>query len=191
MRTSAKESFEASQSSRQAETTSTRPTVIDVTRQRWHRQDHDGGSSLWRRKTTNDWKTWSSGAGAEINTPHWERTDGRQPSCNHPSEATSQITSDCKTKNYIQRSAVAHRERRPQASEKRRTSLPSLDISKVSPKHFKFHIFFFPVCGGSGTGGAKGIGQDTYLYTLDELIQSKTTGHTRGTTRDWCGKETR
>ena len=68
------------------------------------------------------------------NTPHWERTDGRQPSCNHPSEATSQIASDCKVKNYIQRSTSAHRERRPQASEKRRTLLPSLDISKVSPK---------------------------------------------------------
>ncbi len=35
--------FEASQSPRQAETTSTRPTVIDVTRQRRYRQDHDGG----------------------------------------------------------------------------------------------------------------------------------------------------
>ena len=43
MRTSAEESFKDSQSSRQAETTSTRPTVIDVTRPRRHRQDHDGG----------------------------------------------------------------------------------------------------------------------------------------------------
>jgi len=40
---SVEESFEAPESSRQAETTSTRPTVIDVTRQRQHRQDHDGG----------------------------------------------------------------------------------------------------------------------------------------------------
>ena len=41
--TSVEVSFETSQSPRQAETTSTRPTVIDVTRQRRNRQDHDGG----------------------------------------------------------------------------------------------------------------------------------------------------
>jgi hypothetical protein len=38
-----KESLENSQSSRQAETTSTRPEVIDDTRQRRHRQDHEDG----------------------------------------------------------------------------------------------------------------------------------------------------
>ena len=41
--TSAEESFELSQCSRQAETTSTRPAVIDTTRQRQNRQDHEDG----------------------------------------------------------------------------------------------------------------------------------------------------
>ena len=38
------------------------------------------------------------------------------PSCIHPSEATSQIASDCKAKNDIWSSAAAYRERRPQVS---------------------------------------------------------------------------
>ena len=43
VRTSLEETFKTSQGSRQAETTSTRPEVIDDTRQRQHRQDHEDG----------------------------------------------------------------------------------------------------------------------------------------------------
>ena len=59
---------------------------------------------------------------------------------------------------YFQRSTTVHRERRPQVSEKWRTSIPSQDIT-----------------GGSEAGGAQGIGQDTYLFALDDLIQRKVT----------------
>ena len=84
---------------------------------------------------------WS---GCKNDTLHWARTDGIHPSCNHPSEATNQIASACKAKNYIHRSTAAQRERRPRASEKRQHLLPSQDIEKVTEKPFKFHIFFLP-----------------------------------------------
>jgi hypothetical protein len=87
------------------------------------------------------------------------------PSCIYPSEATGQIASDCKAKNDIWSSAAAHRERRPQASLKRRTSLPSRTFrevhqllalgSRICTLVPEFHIFFCPVCGGSVTGGEK------------------------------------
>ncbi len=94
---------------------------------------------------------WTRGAGART-TLYWSRTDGRQPSCNHPLRTPNQIASGCKAKNCIHGSAAAQRERRPRAE------------NKVQ-------------------------GQDTYLFALDDLIQSKATGNIRGATRAWCGKE--
>ena len=93
---------------------------------------------------------WS---GCKKDTLHWTRTDGIHPSCNHPSEATTQIASDCKAKNYIQRSAAAQRERRPQASLKRRPSLPSPAL-EVFTKNLRIPHFFSSVCGHAETGGA-------------------------------------
>ena len=101
-------------------------------------------SILWMKQTTSDWQTWTSGVGARNDTLYWSRSDGRQPSCNHPLRTPNQITSGCKVKNYIHGSVTAQTERKPQASEKRRRSLPSQDILKVSPKAFKFNIFFLP-----------------------------------------------
>ena len=95
---------------------------------------------------------------------------------NHPSEAVNQIAFGHKVKNRIHGSVSVQRERRPRASEKRRTLLPSQDIGKVSQKPSN-STFFSSLFEGK-QGDHKVPGQDTYLFVLDDLIQSKTTGET-------------
>ena len=99
---------------------------------------------------------WS---GCKNDTLHWARTDGIHPSCNHPSEATNQIASACKAKNYIHRSTAAQRERRPRASEKRQNLLPSQDIEKVTEKPLNSTFFFSSFfAANKSAGGGKGTG---------------------------------
>ena len=104
----------------------TRRKAIDVPRQQ-HRQDRKDGHRYYegnRRQVIDKIDP------VERDALYWQRTDGRQPSCNHQQQPTNQIASGCKAKNDIHRSTAAQRERRPRASEKPQHLLHSQDIEK-------------------------------------------------------------
>ena len=114
------------------------------------------------------------------------RTDGRQPSSNHPSRTTNKIVSGCRAKKYIHRSATVQGECGPWVSERRRvvSCLPVITIT-IESLNSKFHIFFSSLFGAGVVpkqGDHKVQGQDTYLFTLDDLIQNKVLG-------DFCEKQ--
>ncbi len=174
------ESFETSQSSRQVETTSTRPEVIDVTRQRQHRQDHEDGHRYCGGSRRQSIDKLGPVERVQDDTLYWSRTDGRQPSCNHPLRTPNQIVSDWKTTTVIHGSASVKMERRPRVSEnreKRRTIDSLSDIEKVSQKplfimnrytpgmHFEFHIFPAP-CGVQTRGSSDFPLSFTFFYSV-------------------------
>ena len=98
------------------------------------------------------------------------RTSVLQPSIKSVQRATIQIASECKAKTYVQGSSAAQRERRPQASEKRRDIASLSGHRKVSEKTFNSTFFFSLVCGWCHKheiGGAR-YRTRNHLFALDK-----------------------
>ena len=94
----------------------------------------------------------------------------------------------------LRRSAAAQRERRPQASEERRPSLPSQPLESFH-KSFQFHIFFLPFAGDAETGGAVGRFSNWNITLGARAINARSTFHqfhkNQGTPllQSWAGNE--
>ncbi len=168
------ESFETSQSSRQAE------DDVDKTRRSSTSQGKDSIDKTTRIvietvEESDDKLGPSGGTGAKTNVLYWTRTDGRQPSCNHQSRTNNNIVSDYKAKNYIHRSTTVQRELSPRTSEKRPIISSLSDITKTILNSTFFFFFLLFVTGAEPKQGKHKVQwQETNLFTLDDLIQSKT-----------------
>ncbi len=188
VRTSTEETFKVSQSSRQVETTSTRSAVIDDTRQRQYRQDHEDGHwyCWWNRRQEID----KFGPVERVQERHTLLVTYRQPSCNHPLRNPNQIAFDCKVKNCIHGSAVTQRECRPRESEKRRT-IDSLSTFWRFPKNLKIQHFFSPCLRVVSKQEEHKVTRARHLPFHSGRFNPEQ-GHRqlRGTTRVWNGKET-
>ena len=145
MWTSAEESFDLSQCSRQAETTSTRPAVIDTTRQRQNRQDHEDGHR------------YCGG-----NTRQAIDKLGPVELVRRPTHSTGHVPTE------YRRPATIHQKQPPKLhlTSKRRTT-------KVFPKTIEFHIFFLPFAGGAKTGGAQAYKRKTPTFSLWTIFELK------------------
>jgi hypothetical protein len=146
------ESFETSQSSRQAE------DDVDKTRRSSTSQGKDSIDKTTRIvietvEESDDKLGPSGGTGAKTNVLYWTRTDGRQPSCNHQSRTNNNIVSDYKAKNYIHRSTTVQRELSPRTSEKRPIISSLSDITKTILNSTFFFFFLLFVTGAEPKQG--------------------------------------